>query len=247
MPKNDDAVFRYHYTGDKRATEPKSSFLLEKVACSDPNHSSCGDCLKHMWNHAKIINAKRPSECMLCRAMQLTIRMRRNTQTEESFAEFEQIMGDHIDYIARVVDARHLNSFSINYAKHSKSASERACAAIAIMHNTAEKSAVSVPPSQGVLQKNTDRPGIADATFTLDGCYDSCFTNFTMYDWKRGDAIGKHIEVILDVLSPHAVVKKLVAACLAWSIIYKNTNFGRLAKHGSEAKWKKDVFDAYLS
>ena len=246
-----DPVFRAHYNGaesvDRAGEAPLSAFDVAKRACTDPSHGSCGDCLKALWNHGALFGKPAGGGCALCRMMQLTIFMRRGLNVRASFAEFDALLRANLDHVVRTVDARHLVSFATNYAEHSADAAERGAAATLSVYNMMEKVAVSRRPSPGVLPKTTDAPGIPDATFVQEASYGSPVTNFTMYDWKRGDAMGRCVDIVLGAHRESAVARRLLASCLAWSMLYgESTLVGTLAAKAGESRWRKRVVRAYL-
>nr|WRJ69794.1 hypothetical protein TetV2_00345 [Oceanusvirus sp.] len=252
MPKDNDPVFRAHYHGVSSPTsapsEPMSCFDLPKQGCVDPSHRSCGDCLKALWNHRALFNKKKGGGCALCRLMQLTINLRRRIDVDKSFAIFDRLIREHLDYVVRTVDARHLVSFATNYADHSKDPDERGAAGALVLYNMMEKIAVSAPKTNGVTPKNTDKGGIGDATFYNDGCYDRAVSNFTMYDWRSGNAMGRCFEVVFGCFEGAHVCKRLLASCVAWSVLYgEATLTGKVARKAGEKEWMQRVIRGYFS
>jgi hypothetical protein len=246
MPKEDDPVFRAHYTGAVTVaaggSEPRSCFDVTKQGCTDDSHRSCGDCLKALWNHSALFRKKKGGGCTLSRIMQLTINMRRGIDADKSFTIFDRIMREHLDYVVRVVDARHLVSFATNYAVHSPNEAERGAAGTLVLYNMMEKVAVSTPRSKGVTPKTTDRAGVADATFFNEACYDKPESNFTMYDWRSGNAMGRCFDVVFGAAEGATVVRRMLASCVAWSALYgEATLAGKVATQAGEKEWIKRV------
>jgi hypothetical protein len=233
-----DPVFRAHWLGvvdASRIPNPDSAFSVPKTSCDDPSHRSCGDCLRAVWYHDRIA-ASSDRRCGLCRAMHLTICMRRRPDaTAKEFAEFDAWVRENLDYLCRALDARHLVSFINNYATHG-SGPERAAAATAAWMNLAEKVSTSAPPRTAVLPKVEGWP-VSDGRFVRERTFAHPASNFTMYNWNGGDAIGKSLDVVVSAMSESPVVLRLTMAVLAWAVLYDCTNPGLMRRFSKEKSW----------
>lgn len=257
-----DTVFVAHYVGCESPAEalkllssqkdlPRNCRDVKKVACSNAKHANCGDCLKHIWEHNSItISGK--TGCLLGDMMHDTIMLRRSPKRpdlrKEHFESFKKALEANIDYVVRVVSARHLVSFLANYVTEGNPL-ESASAAMVHGLNLCEKLNNSCPPTQGIVHKTTDGKGIADVTFCDDGSYHKSVTNFTMYNWRGRDgqrpAIYGMVDLMLAGLKNTPVIRRLTMSVVAWSMLYKNTVLGRASIHAAERKWRKAVIDGY--
>lgn len=245
-PKADDPVFRAHWLGIPDGTavrEPRNAFMVPKMACADPRHASCGDCLRELWFHDKI-GASRHNKCGVCRAMGLTIAMRRRpNETESEFKEFDAWMRANIDYVCRAVDARHLISFITNYATHGSGA-ERAGAPVALWMNMVEKISTSTPVRGTVIPK-VEGWVVSDGRFVKEGTFVDPSTNFTMYNWNGGDAITNTVALIRGALRDAPLIARMTMAILGWAIMYDVTNPGIMRKFSRDRSWIPEVISAY--
>ncbi|AUF82326.1 hypothetical protein TetV_234 [Tetraselmis virus 1] len=248
MSDKRDPIFSTHYLGGLVATQSEvisSARNIPKEACSVSTHKCCHDCLTRLWYHDYIVKKTESDSCVLSKLMKLTIFMRRNQNVESNFQLFDSLMKKHISYVCRVVDARHLVSFITNYAMHSQNPVERAAAGIAVCYNMMEKINVSSPHTPGTLTKNTDK-GVPDATFVRDGSFSKSCSNFTMYDWKKGNAMDRSMEIVLHSMKDTPIVKRLTMSCFAWGMQYPETLVGKMSKYGKEKKWKQMVVENYI-
>lgn len=241
-----DPVFRAHWLGvldARQVAEPINAFAVPKMACTDPRHRTCGDCLRELWYHDRIRMTK-DKRCGVCHAMRLTIAMRRRPDTTAAeFAEFDTWVRTNMDYLCRAVDARHLICFITNYATHG-SGPERAAAATAVWMNMVEKVSTSAPPRASVIPKKEGWP-VSDGRFVRELTYAHPATNFTMYNWNGGNAIVRTIEIVMEAMNEAPVVRRLTMAVLAWAMLYDVTNPGIMRKFGRDRSWIQKVIDAY--
>ena len=246
--KKDDPAFRAHWLGldparAAAAAEPRDAFCAPKQACSNPAHASAGDCLVALWHHERIRKGGE-DRCGLCMAMRMTIRMRRGDKGREAFERFDAWMRENLDYVCRAVDARHLVCFITNYATHGEGP-ERAAAAAAVWMNMAEKVTASTPErAKGVLAKVEGWP-VSDGRFVKDRTYAHIATNFTMFDWKRGDAMLRTVEVMHAAMRDAPVVRRLTFSVMAWSAVYGGTAAGTVRRHGRVREWLDRILSWY--
>lgn len=241
-----DAVFRAHWLGvldASKTSEPATAFSVPKMACADPRHKSCGDCLRDLWYHDRI-RMTANQKCGLCRAMWLTIAMRRNpTGTDAEFREFDAWVRSNMDYLCRAVDARHMISFITNYATHGSGA-DRAAASTALWMNLVEKVSTSTPPRATVVPKREGWP-VSDGRFVKERTFAHPASNFTMYNWNGGDAIVNTVGIVLGAMRDAPVVRRLTMSVLAWAMLYDTTNPGLMLRHGKDKSWATKVINAY--